>query len=1477
MVKFYLFLCSTILSAGALAQPKIRFSDQALSVTANDYFAAVATKDSFYVYRLPEMQLYKKMKHNLVYPTLRGFATSSYDKPDMNDVLIVQENNFKPADPSLQLSLWAQLDRYRKSAYGERVHDSISLWSISKAAVINNKVPGNIHFDYFTFREMGVYGMNYISNAFLSTTGDSVFISKRATVYSKWDTDKSKQTEINKIIKDLHTCPVNLSFALVLQDPASKKYRVAIKNIETHQSIYESAETDEEPKQLTYTPDGQKITYTLSPAYNQSFICIVDIAAKRALEPVAVNDEVTSLQFVNYDSAIGYSTSSNWVQWNIADARIEKQISGTAFFSGFKLLSAISVDKYLLVHTQAMSNQGGALMQSELQLSATGDFNVFAEVKKGGEETIALQDGFTMQLNDLPDNFFDMTFNSTKTHFTILGNNDKRLQVWETRSRKKIMDKFFDNKVHGFIDESGRYVWLMEFKDGDASRYRLRHIDLKTGKMRSTDQLVASADEFNNNASGYPTGHSVPGQANAWYVTDGSSTIWKFTGSDPTPEKYRFTIPGFVVLRNFAVDETGMIYANIFNEKRERTIVAIDYNKKAVKIIAEGDLVTTKIYKGGILAEAGQGIDFIKDGKVEKHWPLEGKVIRMSIDKKNSRIVVQVMKADGEDGIYGIGEDGSILYQKLPERMMGMDILPNGQIVYINEAVKTFIDEKVPPVTWNAALSKDLNDEEVSVSENGRYIFKNHLIVDLKEANRIPTDPFIQAVFVPGKSENERIEIFSKGWNTDRFFTLRRISGADTTVSSQVEKVPDNAVMGFEHNRLVLSPDKQWLISYATFTMNEESRARPMVWNVKTMKGYRLPENFKEEIPFFSQDSNRLFAKSDTKFDEQTLTDFFVLNEFRLDTVKGPVFVQKTKKQSELNLPGEYNFELPEFTSIDWKLPNSSKNRKQFFSPQNMYCYAFSKAHQMLFGGTAEGVLHIWDINGSSSPVQSVQVTNNQVSRILVKGDKLYAFSASSNVAVYDIKEKKLLANLQYIQKEGEQRLAMYTPDNYFNLDPEAMDALHFTREGHVYPLSSYELQGNRPDKVFKAIGFAEDVYIETLNKSWQTRLKRVGVKPSETFLQNKAPGLEWERDDLPIIQKEKAFTLSFTATDSMHTPITKLLVRVNGVPFRGREGISIKIPDDTIRFKEIVNLNQGKNIISVIAINKNGGESVEQTHEIYYLPEQKQKTKIVYIGVGVSQYKDQAKNLVYAAKDVNDIAARIKYFADTVETHTLTDANATRQRILEIKNLLKKTSEDDVVILSFSGHGMIDTAAGFVFAPHDMNFDVPAQYGVTMTMIEDLLDDIPARKRLLLMDACHSGEQLEGLSANAKLPEGVKEVGTKGTEKIQKKTDKEKDSDRKGYMAMKELFGDFSRGNGAFMISAAASNEFALESRQWNNGVFTASFLEALYEVKEKSSDKTIKVRELRKAIYEKVKLRTKGQQTPTSRQENGWWNWSF
>jgi hypothetical protein len=44
------------------------------------------------------------------------------------------------------------------------------------------------------------------------------------------------------------------------------------------------------------------------------------------------------------------------------------------------------------------------------------------------------------------------------------------------------------------------------------------------------------------------------------------------------------------------------------------------------------------------------------------------------------------------------------------------------------------------------------------------------------------------------------------------------------------------------------------------------------------------------------------------------------------------------------------------------------------------------------------------------------------------------------------------------------------------------------------------------------------------------------------------------------------------------------------------------------------------------------------------------------------------------------------------------------------------------------------------IFSCHDVNFLIRKK-GDYLTNLEDLLDGIPARKKLMLIDACHSGE----------------------------------------------------------------------------------------------------------------------------------------
>lgn len=141
----------------------------------------------------------------------------------------------------------------------------------------------------------------------------------------------------------------------------------------------------------------------------------------------------------------------------------------------------------------------------------------------------------------------------------------------------------------------------------------------------------------------------------------------------------------------------------------------------------------------------------------------------------------------------------------------------------------------------------------------------------------------------------------------------------------------------------------------------------------------------------------------------------------------------------------------------------------------------------------------------------------------------------------------------------------------------------------------------------------------------------------------------------------------------------------------------------------------------------------------------------LYYIGIGVSEYNDADWNLNFSAADVNDIAKQLmkpvvfdenkmknqlliktgekyidKFRLETqremsqryarVDTQTLTNRNATRSKIRSLKDKLMKTMPDDVVILSFSGHGLRDSS-DFYFATYDMNFSHPKQYGLSMAI----------------------------------------------------------------------------------------------------------------------------------------------------------------
>ena len=62
-------------------------------------------------------------------------------------------------------------------------------------------------------------------------------------------------------------------------------------------------------------------------------------------------------------------------------------------------------------------------------------------------------------------------------------------------------------------------------------------------------------------------------------------------------------------------------------------------------------------------------------------------------------------------------------------------------------------------------------------------------------------------------------------------------------------------------------------------------------------------------------------------------------------------------------------------------------------------------------------------------------------------------------------------------------------------------------------------------------------------------------------------------------------------------------------------------------------------------------------------------------------------------------------------------------------------------MIISYSGHGLLSKDYDYFLSTYSINFKNPAENGLPYDELENLLDSIPARKKLMLIDACHSGE----------------------------------------------------------------------------------------------------------------------------------------
>lgn len=483
------------------------------------------------------------------------------------------------------------------------------------------------------------------------------------------------------------------------------------------------------------------------------------------------------------------------------------------------------------------------------------------------------------------------------------------------------------------------------------------------------------------------------------------------------------------------------------------------------------------------------------------------------------------------------------------------------------------------------------------------------------------------------------------------------------------------------------------------------------------------------------------------------------------------------------------------------------------------------------------------------------------------KSNRLFSTSKDATVKIWDIARAELLVTIVPI---GQNNAIYVTPDNYYMMTGKELSSFGFKVKGDFVFPEQFDPKYNRPDIVLDRLGYADDNLIEAYRKAYIKRLKKLNF--SEEMLQADfhLPELEVAVSTVTnSVVNSESLNFQISAIDSKY-PIDRLNVWINDVAIFGANGINLRdLSINEYKNSLDIPLAKGENKIDFTIMNQAGAESFKETF-VYQNSFGPEKSELYLVTIGESEFQNSNYNLTYAAKDAQDLVNLFKQSKRFKEVHTkmLLNNEVTRKNVLSIKDFLKNASINDEVIIFFAGHGLLDDQLDYYFASYDMNFSNPSEGGIAYGDIEGLLDQILPLKKILLIDACHSGEidkEEVALVSSTQVEDGEIQFRAVGDDVIPK-IGVENISE-----LTKSLFTDLRKGTGATVISSAGGMEYAIESSKWKNGLFTYSLINGIKSKDaDLNKDKNISLKELQQYVGEQVNKLSKGKQKPTTRIEN-------
>ena len=528
----------------------------------------------------------------------------------------------------------------------------------------------------------------------------------------------------------------------------------------------------------------------------------------------------------------------------------------------------------------------------------------------------------------------------------------------------------------------------------------------------------------------------------------------------------------------------------------------------------------------------------------------------------------------------------------------------------------------------------------------------------------------------------------------------------------------------------------------------------------------------------------------------------------------------------------------------------------------------------------------IGDLVGHTGDVQSLAFAPD--------GGVLVSGAMDGSLRIWKLSSRQELVDLFAL---GPTDFVAVTPDQYYRASKSRLQGVSFRVGNQLYPFEQFDLQFNRPDIVLERLGRLPQEAISSYRAAYEHRLTKSGFTQSMLSREFHVPEASIVGGEPPVSTDAATLTVRVHSKDEKY-PLDRLSVFVNDVPVFGTAGMPIGEAAALVDERDVqVPLVPGRNKIQISVLNRQGAESLSRT--LYTTSNAVFPPADVYVvAIGVSEYKNRAYNLRFAAKDAADVMSAYQSLESRAGEHgrvhllDLTNSRATRAGIHAAREWLKQARTNDLAVVFAAGHGMTDAQQNYYFGTFDIDPAQPQINGLPYEEFEALLDGIPALKKVLLLDTCFSGEidkdepvavaQTDAAAEGAVSMRAFK--AARGITLVADTSPAASPGEPAGAAApvgaalnpevlrfQQDLFADLRRGTGAVVISSASGNEYALEGERWSNGVFTYALLSGLRDRKaDVNNDGTISVSELQAYVIDEVRRLTAGGQNPTVRREN-------